>query len=248
MTRILLEVCVDDAAGIAAAAMGGADRIELCASLAVGGLTPSSGLMALAAEGPLPTMAMIRPRAGDFVWSADEVRALKAEVAAARSFGLAGVVIGASRPDGGLDRDTLAELVEAAHGLDITLHRAIDLTPDPVDAMATCVSLGIRRVLTSGGERTALQGLDRLAAMAATAPGVTVMPGGGVNVDNINRFAERMWLSEVHASCSAPAPAPSNPRVLDFTFQSPDARRTDVDKVHALRAALDQISASRPPG
>lgn len=248
MTRILLEVCVDDAAGIAAAAEGGGDRIELCAALALGGLTPSAGLMALAAEAPLPAMAMIRPRAGDFVWSGAEVRAMKAEIEAARSFGLAGIVIGASCPDGRLDRDTLAAFVETAQGLDITLHRAIDLTPDPVGAIAICEALGIRRVLTSGGEKTALQGLDRLAAMTAAAPGVTVMPGGGVNADNVSQFAERLPLREVHASCAAPSPAPSDPRVEAFHFQPPDARRTDPDKVRALRAALDQISASRPPG
>lgn len=248
MRRILLEVCVDDAAGITAAAQGGADRIELCSSLAVGGLTPSAALMQLAAEGALPAMAMIRPRAGDFVWSAAELRALKAEIAAARGFGLAGVVIGASLSDGRLDEAALAELVAAAQGMDITLHRAIDLTSDPAQAMATCAALGIRRVLSSGGERTALQGLDRLAAMAAAAPGVTVMPGGGVNADNIRLFAERLELTEVHASCAGPASAPADPRVLAFHFQSADARATDVARVRALRAALDQISASRPPG
>ncbi len=108
MSRILLEVCVDDAAGISAAAAGGADRIELCAALALGGLTPSAGLISLASECGLPCMAMIRPRAGDFVWSPAERRAMQAEIAAVRQAGLAGVVIGASLPDGRLDKDCLA--------------------------------------------------------------------------------------------------------------------------------------------
>lgn len=247
MTRILLEVCVDDATGITAAAEGGADRIELCAALALGGLTPSAGLMALAAEGPLPTMAMIRPRAGDFVWSAAEVRAMKAEIAAVRAAGLAGVVIGASRPDHRLDGDTLAALVAAARGLDITLHRAIDLTPDPLEAMDICTALGIRRVLSSGGERTAVQGLDRLCAMATAAPGVTVMPGGGVSAENLHALAERLRLTEIHASCSAPLP-PAALRVAAFGFQPAEARGTDTSKVSSLRRALDQISTARPPG
>ena len=117
MTRILLEVCVDDAAGIAAAVEGGADRIELCAALGVGGLTPSAGLIALAADVALPVMAMIRPRAGDFVWAEDEVRAMLAEIEAVRGAGLAGLVIGASLPDGRLDARVLSRLVEAAQGV-----------------------------------------------------------------------------------------------------------------------------------
>lgn len=247
MNGILLEVCVDDAAGIIAAVEGGADRIELCAALALGGLTPSVGLMALAAEAPLPAMVMIRPRAGDFIWSADEVRAMKAEIAAARAAGLAGVVLGASRPDGRLDVEALAELAEAARGLDITLHRAIDLTPDPSEAMATCAALGIRRVLSSGGEPTAVQGLNRLCEMATATPGSIVMPGGGVTATTIHALAERLALTEVHASCSAPL-LPAAPRVAALGFQSANARGTDASKVRALRRALDQISASRPPG
>jgi copper homeostasis protein len=246
MTRITLEICVDDAAGIAAAAQGGADRIELCAALALGGLTPSAGLMALAAEGPLPAMAMIRPRAGDFVVTRDERRAMRAEIAAVRAAGLAGVVIGASLPDGRLDGDTLEELVAEAAGLDITLHRAVDLAPDVAEAMALCARLGIGRVLSSGGALTAAAGIDRLAAMAGQ--GVSVMPGGGVNAGNAALFAGRLPLREIHASASAPLAAAADPRVMQFGFQPPGARGTDAAAVRALRQALDQIAASRPAG
>lgn len=242
MTRILLEVCVDDAAGIRAAAEGGADRIELCAALALGGLTPSAGLMEIAAESGVPAMAMIRPRAGDFVWSPVEVRAMQAEIAAVRSFGLAGVVIGASLPDGRLDGDVLARLVAAASGMDITLHRAIDLTPDPAEAMRLCAGLGIRRVLSSGGAATVADGVERLAAMAAAAPGISVMPGGGVGPDSAALLAAHLPLREVHASCSAPMPLPLLPQVTAFGFQPPGARMTDVGRVRALRAALDRLS------
>ncbi|MGA0540430.1 copper homeostasis protein CutC [Neotabrizicola sp. VNH66] len=246
MSRILLEVCVDDAAGIAAAAEGGADRIELCAALALGGLTPSAGLMALAARGPLPALAMIRPRAGDFVWSPDEVEAMEAEIAATRNFGLAGVVIGASRPDGRLDGDVLARLMRAAEGMEVTLHRAVDLTPDPAEAMDLCARLGLRRVLSSGGAATALDGASRLRQMQGH--GATVMPGGGITADNIAALAAEIPLTEVHASCSSPLPPPALRQVREFGFQPPGARGTDAAKVRALRHALDQISASRPPG
>lgn len=248
MSRITLEICVDDADGIRAAAEGGADRIELCAALALGGLTPSAGLMRLAAEGPLPAMAMIRPRAGDFVWTRAERAALRAEINAARAEGLAGVVIGASLPDGRLDGETLEELMQAAAGLDVTLHRAIDLTPDAAEAMALCARLGIRRVLSSGGAATAREGISRLSDMARAAPGVVVMPGGGVSAENVAILAESLPLAEVHASCSAPRPAPLLPQVTAFGFQPPGARGTDVARVQALRRALDQIAASRPAG
>ena len=247
MSRILLEVCVDDAAGLEAARAGGADRIELCAALGLGGLTPSAGLMALAARTGLPVMAMIRPRAGDFVWSPDERAAMLAEIEATRAAGLAGVVIGASRPDGRLDLAVLEEQVAAAQGLDITLHRAIDLTPDPAEAMRQLAGLGIDRVLSSGGAQSALEGMARLQAMAAAAPDVVVMPGGGVSAANANQFAG-LPLREIHASASAPSPAPALAQVAAFGFQPPGARATDAGQVRALRDRLDQIGASRPAG
>ena len=111
MTNILLEVCVEDAAGLQAAVDGGADRVELCSALSVGGLTPSPGLMALAGKVDIPVYAMIRPRPGDFVFDAGDMDVMRVEIEAARSAGLAGVVLGASRPDGSLDKEALKTLV-----------------------------------------------------------------------------------------------------------------------------------------
>lgn len=246
MGRISLEVCVDDAAGFAAACEGGADRIELCAALALGGVTPSAGLVALAATQPVPVMAMIRPRSGDFCWSIAERRAIAVEIAAMRQAGLAGVAIGASRPDGRLDAEALAEMIKAAGAMDITLHRAIDLVPDVAQAMQLCRDLGIRRVLSSGGEARAIDGLARLSAMAGE--GVSVMPGGGVTAANAARFAARLpWLSDIHASCSSQLPPAANAKVTEFGFQPVGARGTDAALVRQLRSALNQIAA-RPAG
>ena len=242
MNRITLEICVDDEAGIRAAAEGGADRIELCAALGLGGLTPSAGLMMLAGRSALPAMVMIRPRAGDFVWNRAERDAMLAEIAAVRGAGLAGVVIGASHPDGRLDSEALTEMVRAAEGLDITLHRAIDLVPDPAEAMRLVEGLGIRRVLSSGGANTALSGIDRLKLMSDTAPSVTVMPGGGVAAANAQSFANALPLREIHASASGAAEAPSLSAVAEFGFQPVGAKRTDSDRVRSLRDALDQIA------
>lgn len=246
MGRIRLEVCVDDAAGLAAACEGGADRIELCAALALGGLTPSAGLVALAAVAPKPVMAMIRPRSGDFWWSPTERQAMTVEIASMRQAGLAGVVIGASLPDGRLDAAALAEMIAAAEGLDVTLHRAIDLVPDVAQAMQLCRDLGIKRVLSSGGAVRGIDGIARLASMADY--GVSVMPAGGVSAANAALFATALpTLSEIHASCSAQLPPATNAKVAAFGFQPESARGTDASLVRQLRATLDQIAA-RPAG
>jgi copper homeostasis protein len=245
---ITLEVCVDDTAGIKAAVAGGADRIELCAALALGGLTPSAGLIAQAARAPLPVMAMIRPRAGDFIWSETEISAQLAEIAAIRAAGLTGVVIGASLPDGRLDSATLARMVAAARGMEITLHRVIDLTPDPVAAMQLCADLGVRRVLSSGGQGRAVDGIARLQAMQAATADVIVMPGGGVDVAAAATLARELHLREVHASCSSAAPDPADPRIRTFGFQAKDARVTDRTKIRALRQTLDHLSGAATLG
>lgn len=246
MGRIALEVCVDSAAGVEAAVNGGADRLELCAALPLGGLTPSVALLALVADCPIPVMAMSRPRAGDFCWSPIERRSICIEIAQMRNAGVAGVVIGASMSDGRLDVAALADMIAAAEGMDITLHRAIDLVPDIDAAMRACVALGIRRVLSSGGEAKATGGMERLISMANY--GVSVMPGGGVSADNAGQFAERLpFLSEIHASCSTPISAATHSKVKALGFQLAGARVTDAAVVRQLRSVLDQMAA-RPAG
>ena len=123
MARVLIEVCVDCAEGLAEAVAGGADRIELCSALEVGGLTPSVGLMRTASGCGVPVYAMIRPRAGGFGFSQEDVAVMLADIAAAREAGLAGVVLGAMRGDG-LDGAMLGTLTVAAQGMGTTLHRA----------------------------------------------------------------------------------------------------------------------------
>lgn len=236
---VTLEICVDDALGLAEAIAGGADRVELCAALPVGGLTPSPGLMALAAHAPVPCYPMIRPRSGDFVFSAAEVAVMKADIRAARAAGLPGVVLGASLPDGRLDQAVLADLIAEAHGLDLTLHRAADLCPDAAEAVETAIALGFRRILSSGGARTAAEGIDRLRLMMQTAAGrLTIMPGSGVTLDTLLQLGT-LPLTELHASCAAPLPVGG--QALAFGFQSPNDKRTDRARVAALKAALKAL-------
>lgn len=232
-----LEVCVDTAEGLAEAVAGGADRIELCAALALGGLTPSAGLMALAARSGVPVVAMIRPRVGDFVWSEAEVGMMETEIAAVRAAGLAGVVLGASLPDGRLDGPVLRRLVAAAAGMELVLHRCIDLAPDMAAALEEAVALGFDRVLTSGGEVTAEAGATRITALVAQARGrISVMPGSGVTPSNA-ALLKGLGISDLHASCSASTPVTG--RVVEMGFAPAVRRQTAASQVRALRKALE---------
>lgn len=236
MADILLEVCVDDPAGLAEAIAGGADRIELCAALALGGLTPSHGLMQMAAQSGALCYPIIRPRSGDFSYTVAEVEVMRADIRAARSFGLKGVVLGASHPDGRLNEAVLRVLLDEAAGLDTTLHRCIDLTPDKIEAVQIAKALGFRRILTSGGALTAAEGVATLAAMIeAAGPDLIIMPGSGVSVETLPKLAH-LPLREIHASCASPLP--SGGAALAFGFQSGNEKRTNRAKVAALKAAL----------
>jgi copper homeostasis protein len=242
MSRVLLEVCVDSADGLAAAIEGGADRIELCSALELGGLTPSPGLMAIAAKAALPVYAMIRPRAGNFVFSSAETDLMRHEIDAARAAGLAGVVLGVSSDSGALDEDGLMKLKSHASGLGTTLHRAIDLVPDLLQAVDLAIELKFERILSSGGRKTAPEGIEVLAAMIERAAGrISVMPGSGLNAGNAAALMARLAVSEAHGSCSVEV-IESDAKALAFGFSAASRRVTSAAQVAALRAALNQDS------
>ncbi len=236
MISVLLEVCVDDADGLDAAIAGGADRIELCSALGLGGLTPSPGLMRRAAAAPVPVNAMIRPRAGGFIYSDADVAVMDDDIDAAREAGLGGVVLGASRDDGRLDAALLERLVRRAGGLGLTLHRAFDLVPDFSEAVEIAVRLGFERVLTSGGASTAAEGVTGLAMIFAAARGrIAIMPGSGVTADNLDALRAVIPLREVHASCSESLPE-GRGRTATLGFEGPGRRRTSAESVARLKA------------
>ena len=211
----LLEVCVDTAEGLAAAIVGGADRVELCSALSEGGLTPSAGLMQAAAALPVPVYAMIRPRAGLFQFSAGDTAIMLADIAAARAAGLAGVVLGVQGADGGLDGALLGQLSAAAGPLGRTLHRVIDVVPDPLLALDQAVSLGFDRVLTSGAKPTAPEGTAMIKRMVTRAGGaLSVMPGCGLTPENVADVMRQTGAYEAHAACSLPAAG--DPAFSDF--------------------------------
>jgi copper homeostasis protein len=236
MNPPVLEVCVDDAAGLAAAISGGADRIELTSALELGGLTPSPALMALAAEASVPVFVMIRPRAGNFVFSPVEEDQMRREIDVVREIGLAGVVIGATRSNGRLDAALLSRLVHHAQGLGTTLHRAFDVVIDQFEALEVAVSLGIDRVLTSGGMPRAEAALERIAELVKQAgERIIIMAGSGITARNVMAFRRIAGLHEFHSSCSVDA-SPAD--VSGMGFAPLPRRRTSSAAVAQLHAAL----------
>lgn len=236
----VLEICVDDSMGLRAAIAGGADRIELCSALELGGLTPSAALVDQALQAGCPTHMMIRPRAGSFVLAEGEAELMVEEIRIAVSRGVAGVVVGASRPGGELDLDALARFRDAARDAAIVLHRAIDLVPDPVAAVREVAALGYDKILSSGGAPTALQGVAMLAAMVAEAgERLSIIAGSGVTPDNVARLVAETGVREVHGSASAPGAEP-DAAVLRLGFATGPRRQTDRIIVAQLRAALSK--------
>ena len=236
----ILEICVDDAVGVDAAVAGGADRIELCSALELGGLTPSAALLSHAVRAGCPVHMMIRPRAGDFAYSEDDLDLMVEEIGAAIARGAAGVVVGALRPDGRLDREALARFRDAARGATIVLHRAIDLVPDPVAAVREAIALGYDKILSSGGALSAVEGITTLAAMVAAAgERLSIIAGAGVRPNNVARVIAGTGVREIHGSASRPGPEP-DAATLRLGFATGPRRATDQAIVQRLRAAISE--------
>ena len=238
MASILLEVCVDDSAGLATAIACGADRIELCSALELVGLSPTPGLIQAARSSPIPVFALIRPRSGDFCYDAPSVLSMRRDIEAVRAAGLAGVVLGASGLDHRLDTETLTILLEQSQGLQTTLHRAFDLVPDPFEALELAVKLGFHRILTSGGAASAWSGAASLRALVTAASGrIEILAGSGIRPGMAFEIVSRTGVRELHASCSSPASG-SDPRLAALGFGAA-RRKTDLLVVQALRRELD---------
>ncbi|MCV2361975.1 copper homeostasis protein CutC [Paucibacter sp. DJ1R-11] len=237
---VLLEVCVDDIAGLDAAQQGGADRVELCSSLGCGGLTPSAGLMAEAATRNLPVIALIRPRSGGFVYSEAEARIMLQDIALAAELGLAGVAIGALTPERQLDRPLLERLIRVADGrLQLTLHRAFDLVRDPGAALEVAIALGFQRVLTSGGASSAWAGSAQLAALVRQSQGrIRILAGSGIRPDKVAALLAATGVHEVHASCRLPASEAPAAELLEFGFSEALSRQTSAEEVRAMQQQI----------
>lgn len=196
-----LEVCCADLQSVRAAIEGAAHRVELCQALEVDGLTPSVEMMAAAIGMGIPVQVLIRPREGNFVYNKDEVHRMQHDIREARRLGANGVVIGALKPDGSIDEETIRRLVGEAEGLSITFHRAFDVCTQPLEALERIIALGCHRLLTSGQAPTAEQGIPLLKELVKHSAGrIIIMPGAGVSPENVHRILSETGANEIHGS------------------------------------------------
>lgn len=200
--KLALEVCVGSIGHAVAAERGGAHRIELCSDLASGGITPSAGLIEAARQHVrLPIHLLIRPRAGDFFYSDDEFEIMEREIRSAKRWRMDGIVLGVLHEDGRVDIERTSKLVDQARPLPVTFHRAFDLCQDLDAGLEAVIHTGAARILTSAGEARVMDAIPVLAHLVRVAADrVVVMPGGGVDVDNVHHIVRKTAAREIHTS------------------------------------------------
>ncbi len=201
--KLFREVCCPTIEAVSKAVAAGADRIELCERLEVGGVTPSESLIkdALSIAGSVPVNVLVRPREGNFVYSEEEAGDMLESIRRCKALGVNGVVIGALRPDGSVDMALMRRLVAAARPLSITFHRAFDECRDPFEALEDIISLGIERLLTSGHRTDAWEGRFILRELVQRAAGrIVIMPGCGITPANLHELAAITGATEFHGS------------------------------------------------
>lgn len=203
MIRYFVEACCQNLESVAHAVEAGAKRIELCENLSCGGITPSDELIRMSLElaGKVPVNVLVRPRAGSFVYSGQEVDKMLETIRRCKELGVNGVVIGALKEDGRIDRQVMELLVKEAKPLHIAFHRAFDECTDRYNALEVIIRLGIERILTSGHKASAYEGRYSIRDLVKQAAGrIVIMPGCGITADNIDAVASATGASEFHGS------------------------------------------------
>lgn len=238
--RPVLEIAANSLASALAAQQGGATRIELCAALELGGLTPSPAHIALVRERlSIPVHVLVRPRAGDFAYAEEEHAAMLADIAHCAAAGCDGVVVGALTADGDVDVARCRELVCAADRLDLTFNRAIDVCRDPAAALEAVIGLGFTRVLSSGGTASAMEGSANLRRLIQQAAGrIAIMPGAGIDARNIAALMAATGAREFHASAKRALPSRMKFAPADALGMAGGETRSDANEVRCLVEAL----------
>lgn len=201
---MLFEIVVYSIEAALKAQEGGADRIELCDNPGEGGTTPSYGVIEVVRQHvSMDVYVMIRPRGGDFLYSSYEFYAMKRDISQCQRLSVDGVVFGILNADGTLDKQRCKELIDKARPLKVTCHRAFDMTRDPFEALEDCIEAGFDRILTSGRHSKAISGVDLIAELQQKAAGrIIIMPGSGVNEDNLEELVRKTRVNEVHFSAT----------------------------------------------
>jgi copper homeostasis protein len=236
--KYIIEIATTDLTTTRSAVEGGADRIELCSALSEGGITPSYGLIKQCRKAfDVALFPIIRPRAGDFLFTDEEFQLMIKDVRLCKETGCEGVVIGLLNKDGSIDINRTAQLIELAYPLEVTFHRAFDRCKDPFEALEQLIEIGCQRILTSGHKPTAPEGVHLIAELIKKADErIIIMPGSGVRKDNIKMIADKTGAIEFHSSLKG-----QKGSVMEFIH--PDLNESvnpgiDPAEVQALRDAL----------
>jgi len=238
--RVKVEICVGNIVSALAAQAGGADQVELCDNLAVGGTTPSAGTIAESCRRlSIPVHVLIRPRGGDFVYSEPEIAVMRHDMEVAKALGAAGAVLGVLTAQAAIDRDQTAALVALARPLSVTFHKAFDQTREPLEALDTLIALGVDRVLSSGGQPTALEGMGTLADLVDHGQNqIAIMAGGRLNTANLETVIRQSRVDEVHLGSAASRTIESTMPALPRDGSEASWYATDAQRVAAIVALV----------
>lgn len=243
-----LECCVDSVESAIAAKKGGADRLELCSALVIGGLSPSQALYRkIREQADIPIRVLLRPRFGDFCYTDYEHEILKEEVRSFCRLGADGIVIGTMKPDGTLNLEQMKELMEETQGMTVTLHRAFDMCQDPFQTLEEAKRLGIHTILTSGQKNVCTEGMDLLKELVEQAQGKTeILVGGGVDASVLPVLAEKTKAKAFHMSGKVSIESEMQYRKQDVSMGAASVSeyeiwRTSEKRIREARRVLDHL-------
>jgi copper homeostasis protein len=237
-----IEICASNYQSAINAQNAGAHRIELCSELAVGGITPSYGLLKQVMEiTKIPVFVLIRPRSGNFTYSADEFEIMRRDIQLCKNLGCAGIVTGILNPNNSIDTKRTKELIELSHPLKFTFHRAFDWTPNPYEAMEQLIELNVDRILTSGQESSAEKGIFVLQQLKKLANGrITILPAGGINSENVLAFKVG-GFEEIHCSATVTQPTNIVPKMPMNSHRFYDETISSFSDVVLIQSILKRI-------
>jgi len=240
---MVVEICANSYASAYNAEIARAHRIELCSELAVGGITPSYGLIKQVIDNlSIPVFVLVRPRSGDFTYSEAEFDIMKKDIILCKEIGCKGIVSGVLKSDNTLDISRTKALVELAKPLPFVFHRAFDWVPDSFKALNDLIEIGVYRVLTSGQKVTAEEGLDNLIKLKNHAQGkITILPGGSISLENALKF-KQAGFKEIHCSMSEFKSTISAPKIIMNSHKYFDETKLIISNTNKIKTLLKLLN------
>lgn len=238
---MIIEICANSYQSAINAEKAGAHRIELCSELALGGITPSYGLLKKVLSNlSIPIRVLIRPRSGDFTYTDVEFDIMKENIKLCKELGVSGIVSGILHPNNSIDLDRTRELVALAHPMHFTFHRAFDWVKKPLEELQKLSAIGVKSILTSGQSPTAMAGIAALSAWKS-ATEMTIIPGGGIHAENIQSF-QQSGFNEVHFSASEAVQTIDIPRISMQSSQHFDETLITTSSIQKIKACIASLS------